>query len=122
MTKDAEIDEMTDLELLDYYIVRCQRFVNPRVFGEVNRRGLIRYVNYLPTNIDEAKAVLRSRLSQNEKYWGNDEIDKIAGEIDSLKRFKSDLDKVKITEVDELIPILEKMITKANYVKNYLKC
>jgi hypothetical protein len=120
-TKEADITSMTDLELLDYYIVGCQRFVNPEVFGEVNRRGLIRYVNFLPTNIQEAKAVLRSRLSQNEKFWGDGEIDKIAGEIESLKRFKNELDKIKITEVDEIIPILEKMLTKANYVKDYLK-
>ncbi|HFK5565277.1 TPA: hypothetical protein ACG0AB_000756 [Elizabethkingia anophelis] len=119
--KFQDLEPLTDLELLDLYIEECRRFVNPRLLGAVNGRGLVKYVNYLPKDIKEAKSVLRSRLSQNEKYWGNSEIDEISGKIDNLKRLKKDLDKINITDVDELIPVLKNMLQTSESVKDYFK-
>ncbi|OPB98935.1 hypothetical protein BAS10_04505 [Elizabethkingia meningoseptica] len=119
--KFQDLEPLTDLQLLDLYIEECRQFVNPRLLGAVSGRGLIKYVDYLPKNIKEAKSVLRSRLSQNEKYWGDTEIDDISGKIENLKRLKKDLDKIKITDVDELIPVLKNMLQTSESVKDYFK-
>lgn len=116
-----KLEKLTDLELLDLFIDKCGRFVNPKILGAVNRRGLVKYVDYLPRNTKEAKAIMRSRLSQDAKYWDNPEIDEISGKIENLKRLKTNLDKVKITDVDEIIPILKNMLETAGFVNDYFK-
>ena len=118
---EQAIETLTDLELIDLYIEKCRQFVNPRLFGHCNSRGLIPYLNYLPTNVDEAKSVVRARLSKANKYFGDDEIDKIAGEVDRLETLRKELNKLNLADAHKVIEILNKMQTHSQYVLNYFK-
>lgn len=117
----ADIDTMTDLEFIDHYIEQCRRFVNPKLLGEADRRGLIRFLNYLPGNVDEAKAIARARMSKENKYFGEEEIDKIAGEIGRLEELRKELNGLNLAEAHKVLPIVEKMQAHALYVKDYFK-
>ena len=115
------VDTMTDLEFIDHYIEQCRAFVNPFLLREADRRGVIRFLNYLPSNIDEAKAIARARMSKANKYFGDEEIDKIAGEINRLEELRNELNKLNIADGHKVIPILEKMQAHSAYVKDYFK-
>ena len=110
---------MTDLEFLDHYIEECRRFVNPRLLGEAQNRGLVGYLNYLPSNVEEAKGVLRARLSTSSKYYDEPEIDKIAGEMNRLQFLKKELNSLNIADAHKIIPVLQKMLGHSEYIKNY---
>ena len=112
---------MTDLEFVDHYIEQCRQFVNPRLLGEASRRNVVRFLNYLPSNIDEAKAIARARMSKAGKYFGEEEIDKIAGEITELEKCRKQLNEINLAEAHLIVPILEKMQQHAVFVKDYFK-
>ena len=115
------IQIMTDLEFIDHYIEECRQFVNPRLLGEANRRGVIRFLNFLPSNISEAKSIARARMAKANKYFGEEEIDKISGEIDRLEQLRKELNKLNLADAHEVIPILEKMQAHSLFVKDYFK-
>ncbi len=114
-------EHLTDLQLVDLYIEKCRQFVNPRLFGQLNSRGLIPYVNFLPKDINEAKAVARARFAERGKFFGEAEIDDIAGRIDNLKRMRDEFNSLKITDVDKLLPILVRMTETATDIRDYFK-
>lgn len=112
---------MTDLELLDQYCEKCIQFVNPFLFNEVKRRGLYDLINYLPNNTAEAKAVVRARLAAQGKYFDNEEIDYISQEISRLEALRNEMNTIRMTDVDKLIPILKEMRERSETVLNYFK-
>ncbi len=113
--------ELTDLELVDEYIVKCQRHVNPGLFNQVRRRGLYDIINFLPTDIQEAKAVARARLAKQKKYFGEPEIDAIFQEVSRIENLRTRLNDITVTDVDKLLPILEEMTTRGTFVRDYFK-
>lgn len=115
------IDTMTDLEFIDHYIEKCRQFVNPFLLREASKRNLVGYLNYLPSNIQEAKAIVRARMSKSNKYFYEDEIDKIAGEINRLEKLRTELNQLNLADAHKVIPILEKMQAHSIYVKDYFK-
>lgn len=111
----------TDLELIDKWCETCLRFINPRMLREIKRRGLYNVINYLPNNEKEAKAVARARLAQIGKYFGNDEIDQIANEIQRVEFLKNKLIEINIADADKVEPILKEMLERTRFIKNYYK-
>lgn len=112
---------MTDLELVNEYIEKCSRFVNPMLLGEVSRRGLYNIINYLPNDRKEAKAVAYSRLAKQGKVFGDPQIDQIAGVIERCEFLRTQLTKSKMTEADENIPILIELLEHQKFIINYFK-
>lgn len=117
----TDVSTMTDLEFVFHYIEQCRQFVNPRLLGEANRRGVVRFLNYLPNNIQEAKSIACARMSKEKKYFGEEEIDKIYGEINRLESLRKELNVLNLADAHEVIPILEKMQAHSLFVKNYFK-
>lgn len=116
-----QIDLMTDLEFVDHYIVRCRSFVNPGLLREASKRGLVRYLDFLPTDIHEAKSVVRARLSSAGKCFGDDEIDKIAGAISRLEYLRKELNELNLADAHKVIPVLNQMQAHSLFVKDYFK-
>lgn len=112
---------MTDLELIDKYIEQSRNFVPPLLFRDVERRGLGHIINYLPKDIKEAKAIARGRMAQLGQYFGDEEIDKIAGEINRLKFLRKQLEGKNLADADKVIPILEEMQAISLYIRDYYK-
>lgn len=87
-TLENSLSTLNDLEVVDLYIEKCQQFVNPRLLGEVTRRGLYDIINFLPHNRDEAKAVAYARLGKMGKVFNEPEIDHISAEISRLESLR----------------------------------
>lgn len=111
----------TDLELLDYYCETCLDLINPSVFRDIQRRGLYNYINHLPRNPNEAKAIVRARLHENKIYVGDPQIEQIAGVISRLTCLRDNLKKCNMTDVHITTPILEEMMELNQFVKDYFK-
>lgn len=112
---------MTDLELLDKFCETCVDFIQPQLFRQIEERGLTRFVNYLPNNSLEAKAVVRARLSKYGRYIGDPEIEQIASKINRLTFLRETLTKLSLTEPQKVIPVLEEMTDLSNFILNYFK-
>lgn len=112
---------MNDLELLDKFCETCLDYIDPFTFREIEKRGLTRFVNYLPNNTVEAKAILRARLSQVGKCFGDDEIDHISNEIKRLETLRSKLVNMNMADAHKVIPILKEMQETSEFVLSYFK-
>lgn len=110
---------MTDLELLEKYVNECRDFVNPKLFREIDKRGLMRFVNYLPHDKLKANAVLKARLAKEGKVFGNEEIDQISSEIKRLEFLRKELANQNIADVDKTLPIINEMKTISEFLFNY---
>lgn len=112
---------MTDLEMIDNFCETCLDIINPKTLRDICKRNLYGYVNLLPENVQEAKAVARARLSKNGKFFGDVEIDQIAGEIKRLEFLRSSLVTINSTDVHKIIPILKEMMERSEFILNYFK-
>lgn len=112
---------MNDLELLDRFCETCLGFIDPFVFREIQKRGLTRFVNYLPNDTIEAKAIVRGRLAKVGKSFGDDEIDHIANEIKRLEALREQLNKMNMADAHKVIPVLKEMHETSDFVLSYFK-
>lgn len=112
---------LNDLEVIDDYIKNCRDFINPKLFREINKRGLYKIVNQLPYNHDEAKAVARARLAKIGKAFGDEEIDQIANTVQRMEFLRDELNKIPMTDTDKILPLVTELITQAEYVRDYFK-
>ena len=114
---------MNDLELLDKYIEdNCKTgCVNPFLFRNIEARGLTYLINYLPSNEQEAKAILRARLAKIGKSFGDDEIDQIANEIQNVERLRKQLITMNMADAHKVIPILKEMLQTSEFILSYYK-
>ena len=110
---------MNDLQLLDRFCETCLDFIDPFLFREIEKRGLSRFVNYLPKNKSEAKAVVRGRLGNAGKCFGDEEIDQIANEIKRLEALREQLNKMNMADAHKVIPVLKEMQETSNFVLLY---
>ena len=111
----------TDLQLIDQYISESRQHVPPFLFRQIQDRGLYHIVNRLPNEIPEAKAIARARMRDHGKYIGDPEIEQIAQEVNRIEFLRKELMQIKPTDVDRMIPILNEMSERANFVKDYFK-
>lgn len=112
---------MNDLELLEKYVDTCLGFIDPFTFREIERRGLTRFVNYLPSNKEEAKGILYARLAKEGKVFGDEEIDYIASEIKRVEDLLKKLNSMNMADAHKVLPILEEMKITSNFILNYYK-
>ncbi len=57
---------MNNCELLDKWCETCLDHINPLLWREIRARGLVNIVNYLPSNIQEAKVEVGLRMQKVE--------------------------------------------------------
>jgi len=112
---------MTDLELIDEYILKCRGFVSPALLGEVTSRGLYSVINFLPPDIKEARAIARARLVKRGKYLGDPEIQWFADRVDRLNFLRKDLEKINLADVDKSLILINEMKLISEEIKNYYK-
>lgn len=112
---------MTDLELVDEYIVKCSRFVNPTLLREVTNRGLYNIINYLPKDINEAKVIARGRMAKIGKYFEDEEINEIANKIQRAEYLRNELNKLRMSEADEIASIINEMLELNTFILDYYK-
>ena len=55
---------MNNFELLDKWCETCLDYINPLLWKEIQSRGLVNIVNYLPSNIEEAKVEVGRRMQE----------------------------------------------------------
>lgn len=115
------MEHLNDLQLLDQFCETCLDFINPKIFREIEARGLYCIVNNLPGNVQEAKAVVRCRLAKIGRCYWDDEIDQIAHEIYRLEELRKKLNSISLTEVQETLPILDEMQFISQFVRDYYK-
>lgn len=112
----------SDLALLDEYCEKCMEFINPFIFNEIRRRGLLWVINVgLPKTTGEAKAVVRARLASVKKYFGDEEISQIASKAARIETLRDKLNKLKPGDVGQTMPILEEMISISAEIRDWYK-
>lgn len=111
----------TDLQLVDRYIDTCLDFINPQTLRAIQSRGLYNIINYLPMDKKEAKAIARSRLAQMGKFFGDDEIDAIAGKIQRLESLKKALGQMNMADAHKVLPLITEMKALSKEVLDYYK-
>lgn len=114
-------EALNDLQAIDRYIEKCRQFVNPALLRDINRRGLYKIINYLPVDVNEAKAVARARLAKIGKSFGDEEIDQIANTVQRMEFLRDQLNGISMTDVDKVMPIVNELITQAERVRDYFK-
>jgi hypothetical protein len=112
---------MTDLELMDKFIEECRDFISPLLLRDIEARGLYNYINFLPSNINEAKSVLRARLAKAGKFYNDEEIDQVAGEIKRLEFLRIKLVGTNIADAHKTQPILKEMQEINTFLLDYYK-
>lgn len=110
---------MTDLELLDLYCEKCRDFIDPVLFRDIEKRGLVYAINRLPSNINEAKSMMRGRLVTTGRYIGDPEIEAIADTVHRLESLCKELQGLNMADADRVLHILNQMQDHATYVLNY---
>lgn len=110
---------MNDLELLDEYCEKCLDFIDPRIFREIENRCLALYINYLPNNVLEAKAIVRARLAKIKQCFGDEEIDQIANEIKRLEALRIKLNNMNMADANKIIPVIKEMQEVSEFVLSY---
>jgi hypothetical protein len=114
-------EHKNDLQAIDQYIENCRDFINPKMFRDINKRGLYKIIHQLPYDRNEAKAVARARLAKIDQAFGDEEIDQIANTVQRMEFLRDRLSEVSMTDADKVIPIVQELITQAQYVRDYFK-
>lgn len=118
----SKLDDLTDLELVDYYIMRCSRFVDPRILNHVTRRGLYSIINYLPGDtFAEMKSIARARMAERGKYIGDPEIEAVADLTDRIKAVQKELCNIKATEASKVKELSEQLTRLSDELLNYFE-
>jgi hypothetical protein len=112
---------LNDLQAIDQYIENCRDFINPKMFRDINKRGLYKIINQLPYDRNEAKAVARARLAKIGKAFGDEEIDQIANTVQRMEFLRDELNKTPMTDTDKILPLVTELITQAEYVRDFFK-
>lgn len=111
----------TDIQVVDDFCEKCLNFINPLIFREINERGLGHIVNFLPKNVEEAKAVAHARMAKLNKFFDDEEINGIANTIQRVEFLKKKLTSMNGADVHQTLPVLEEMTELSLRIKNYYK-
>jgi hypothetical protein len=115
------MSSLNDLEAIDQYIINCRDFINPKLFRDINNRGLYKIINGLPYDVNEAKAIARARLAKIGKSFGDEEIDQIANTVQRMEFLRDELSCLSMTDIDKVLPVVNELITQAEHVRDYFK-
>ncbi len=114
-------DCMTDVQLLDSYCESCLDFIDPRLFREVGRRRLTKYIDGLPQNAQEAKSVFRVKLSQDGIYIGGKAIERIASVRRRIEETKSELTSTEAHEFDKILKLTNRLCELVFELRDFFK-
>lgn len=114
-------ETLNDLQAVDNYIEKCRQFVSPALLRNITSRGLYDIINYLPSDVKEAKSVARARLAKIGRSFGDEEIDQIANTVKRIEHLRDFLNKTSMTDVNKTLDILNEMVIHSEFVKNYFK-
>ena len=83
---------MNNFELLDKWCETCLDYINPLLWKEIQSRGLVNIVNYLPSNIEEAKVEVGRRMRdfENQKIKILERIEQQQKQECERRNFKRD--------------------------------
>jgi hypothetical protein len=112
---------MTDLELLDRYCDKCLNFIDPFVFNDIRSRGLTWCILSLPTDKNQAKAVVRGRLSKVGRYAGDPEIEQIADWVARLEKLRADLLRLNMADSHQVALVLAEMVILTSRLADYYR-
>jgi hypothetical protein len=112
---------MTDLDLVYKWCETCLDYPSPFLLRDIEARGLYSIINYLPNNIEEAKAVAYARMLKAGKVFGDDEIDYIADRIRKMEELKRIMTMTPATDSHVIAKILRSMTMVNNEIKDYFK-
>lgn len=116
----SKLDDLTDIQLIDYYIENCSHFIDPRIFRHVEKRGLYYVINYLSgETFAEMKAIARARMAERGKYIGDPEIEAVADLTDRIKAVQAELCNVKATEASKVKELSERLVRLSDELLNY---
>lgn len=116
-----ETEKLSDFEFCMHYIDDDNGFINPFLFNECRRRGLVFFIDRLKGTTEERKAECYARLIKAKKVFGDEEIDYIAGKIERLGQLRTLLNDTSITDVIGLIKTMDEMRPLAEDVRDYFK-
>lgn len=111
----------SDLELLDQYCETCLDFISPFTFREINKRGLYKYINYLPRNTNEAKVLVRARLSADGVFIGDPQMEQISQTVNRLNFLRKELSNLNMADVDTTLPIINEIHEHSLFLKDFYK-
>jgi len=103
------MDPITDWDLVKMYIVQCRQFVNPRLLGEINSRGLYNIINYLPNDYDLREAVAYSRMVKAGKLPMDHTVAEEVSRLNRIDALKEQLSKTPSTEKEKLIELVKEL-------------
>jgi hypothetical protein len=106
---DRLYDSLTDIQLLDRYCEGSLNFIDPRLFREIERRGLAKYIDGLSQNAQEAKSAFRVKLSQDGIYIGDKAIEQIASVKRRIEETKSELASTDAHEFDKILTLTNRL-------------
>ena len=112
-----ELSQLSDLELIDHYIDHCSSFIDPVVFRELNRRGLVWAINHLSGTKSERRSMTRARLAKKGYYVGEEEIEDIASKIRRAEVLRDELTAMNMADAK---PALEKVEQLKTFLESIL--
>lgn len=108
--KMNDIENMNDLELLDFYVDECGSFIDPRIFRHIQNRGLTYIVNTgLVGSKREKKSIIRARLHSTGRYTGDPEIERVAATIHRIKTTQAEIYHLDPTDAHTMKSLSERM-------------
>lgn len=118
--KMKNIEKLTDLELLDFYVEECYAFIDPRIFRHVNARGLYHIIDIGKTGSKaEMKAIIRAKLHLAGRYTGDPEIEAIAAVIYRIKTTQAEIFHLDPTDGYAMKSLAERMAGLADQLINF---
>lgn len=103
------MDPITDWELVKLHIEKCREFVNPKLFREINSRGLYNIINFLPNDYDLRETVAYSRMVKAGKLPMDHSVAEEVSRLNRIDSLKEKMFKTKSTEKSELIEIIKEL-------------
>ncbi len=115
------INEMTDIEFVDYWIDNSV-FINPILLRELCSRDLYDITNLLQgKNKAERRSEARARLAAAGRYIGDPEIEKFAGVVDRIKFLQKRIEDTNPTDFMSLEQYCNDLKGNVDWLKNYFK-
>ena len=94
---------LTDFEVVELYLEKCRQFINPKIFAEINVRGLYHIINKLPKDKDEAHMVAVYRMVKHRKTLGiNMDEFLIQEKLSRIKALQADIFNTPETEISNI--------------------
>lgn len=117
----ATTELISDWTLVQEYLDN-RRFIDPGLFNDLRRRGLIWVVNDLGSyDAPTAKATAYGRLLKAKRVFGEEEIDQIAHHIEAIKRLQQQLAQTEPGDAGRLLDLCGQLSSHAQEAAAYFR-